>query len=66
MKRLKQSPKKQTSGALDEITIQKLKIFSKKQGIPYKVLLRVLYFIQWALYQAVKPNHAKSKLMAWG
>lgn len=41
MKRFKQSPKKPTSVALDETTIQDLKIVAEKQGIPYQVLIRV-------------------------
>ncbi|HPI40950.1 MAG TPA: hypothetical protein PLJ21_09100 [Pseudobdellovibrionaceae bacterium] len=41
LKRYKNSPKKPTSVALDEITIQKLKKLAKKQGIPYQVLIRV-------------------------
>jgi predicted DNA binding CopG/RHH family protein len=41
MKRFKNSPKKPTSVALDETTIQELKIVAEKQGIPYQVLIRV-------------------------
>ncbi len=41
MKRFKDSPKKPTSVALDETTIQELKAVAEKQGIPYQVLIRV-------------------------
>jgi len=41
MKRYKDTRKKPTSVALDEITIQELKIVAEKQGIPYQVLIRV-------------------------
>ena len=41
MKRFKDSKKKPTSVALDETTIQSLKIVAEKQGIPYQVLIRV-------------------------
>ncbi len=41
MKRFKNSPKKPTSVALDETTIQELKTLAEKQGIPYQVLIRV-------------------------
>ena len=41
MKRYKDSRKKPTSVALDEITIQQLKMVAEKQGIPYQVLIRV-------------------------
>jgi predicted DNA binding CopG/RHH family protein len=41
MKRYKDSPKKPTSVALDETTIQELKLLADKQGIPYQVLIRV-------------------------
>lgn len=41
MKRYKDSPKKPTSVALDEATIQELKAVAEKQGIPYQVLIRV-------------------------
>ena len=41
MKRFKDSPKKPTSVALDETTIQELKTVAEKQGIPYQVLIRV-------------------------
>jgi hypothetical protein len=41
MKRYKQSPKKPTSVALDETTIQELKAVAEFQGIPYQVLIRV-------------------------
>lgn len=41
MKRYKDSRKKPTSVALDETTIQELKIMAEKQGIPYQVLIRV-------------------------
>ena len=41
MKRYKQSPKKPTSVALDETTIQELKALAEMQGIPYQVLIRV-------------------------
>lgn len=41
MKRYKSSPKKPTSVALDEETIEKLKRVAEKQGIPYQVLIRV-------------------------
>lgn len=41
MKRFKSSPKKPTSVALDEKTIQELKAVAEIQGIPYQVLIRV-------------------------
>jgi len=41
MKRYKESPKKPTSVALDETTIQELKAIAEIQGIPYQVLIRV-------------------------
>ncbi len=41
MKRFKDSPKKPTSVALDETTIQELKEMAEIQGIPYQVLIRV-------------------------
>lgn len=41
MKRFKESPKKPTSVALDETTIQELKAIAETQGIPYQVLIRV-------------------------
>ena len=41
MKRYKDSPKKPTSVALDENTIDELKTAADKQGIPYQVLIRV-------------------------
>jgi predicted DNA binding CopG/RHH family protein len=41
MKRFKDSPKKPTSVALDETTIQELKALAETQGIPYQVLIRV-------------------------
>lgn len=41
MKRYKDSPKKPTSVALDEMTIQELKVVAERQGIPYQVLIRV-------------------------
>ncbi len=41
MKRYKDSPKKPTSVALDELTILELKKMAQKQGIPYQVLIRV-------------------------
>lgn len=41
MKRFKSSPKKPTSVALDETTIQELKAIADIQGIPYQVLIRV-------------------------
>ncbi|OFZ45905.1 MAG: hypothetical protein A2381_19425 [Bdellovibrionales bacterium RIFOXYB1_FULL_37_110] len=41
MKRYKDSPKKPTSVALDEKTIQELKAIAETQGIPYQVLIRV-------------------------
>ena len=41
MKRYKNSPKKPTSVALDESTIQELKRLAEKNGIPYQVLIRV-------------------------
>ncbi len=41
MKRFKESPKKPTSVALDETTIQELKAIAATQGIPYQVLIRV-------------------------
>jgi len=41
MKRFKESPKKPTSVALDETTIQELKAVAETQGIPYQVLIRV-------------------------
>lgn len=41
MKRYKESPKKPTSVALDETTIQELKMVADVQGIPYQVLIRV-------------------------
>ena len=41
MKRFKESPKKPTSVALDEVTIQELKAVAEAQGIPYQVLMRV-------------------------
>jgi predicted DNA binding CopG/RHH family protein len=41
MKRYKDSPKKPTSIALDEKTIQELKAVAETQGIPYQVLIRV-------------------------
>ena len=41
MKRYKESPKKPTSVALDETTIQELKMVAEVQGIPYRVLIRV-------------------------
>ena len=42
LKRFKDSKKRPTSVALDEKTIQDLKIIAEKQGIPYQVLIRVL------------------------
>ncbi len=42
MKRFKDSKKKPTSIALDEVTIHELKAIAEKQGIPYQVLMRVL------------------------
>jgi len=42
MKRYKDSRKKPTSVALDEKTIEELKLIAEKQGIPYQVLIRVL------------------------
>lgn len=42
MRRYRESPKKPTSVALDEKTIQELKAIAEKQGIPYQVLIRVL------------------------
>ena len=41
LKRHKESRKKPTSVALDEITIRELKAIAEKQGIPYQVLIRV-------------------------
>ena len=41
MKRFKKSPKKPTSVALDETTIQELKAIAETQGIPYQVLIRM-------------------------
>ena len=41
MKRFKESPKKPTSVALDETTIQELKAIAEVQGIPYQVLIRM-------------------------
>ncbi len=41
MKRYKSFPKKPTSVALDEKTIQELKKVAENQGIPYQVLIRV-------------------------
>ena len=41
MKRYKDSPKRPTSVALDETTIQELKAVAEKHGIPYQVLIRV-------------------------
>ena len=41
MKRFKESPKKPTSLALDEATIQELKAIADTQGIPYQVLIRM-------------------------
>ena len=41
MKRFKESPKKPTSVALDETTIQEFKALAEIQGIPYQVLIRV-------------------------
>ena len=41
MKRYKESPKKPTSVALDETTIQELKMVAETHGIPYQVLIRV-------------------------
>jgi predicted DNA binding CopG/RHH family protein len=41
MKRFKESPKKPTSVALDEKTIQELKVLAEHNGIPYQVLIRV-------------------------
>jgi predicted DNA binding CopG/RHH family protein len=41
MKRFKDAPKKPTSVALDETTIQELKMLAEIQGIPYQVLIRV-------------------------
>jgi predicted DNA binding CopG/RHH family protein len=41
MKRYKEAPKKPTSVALDETTIQELKMVADVQGIPYQVLIRV-------------------------
>jgi predicted DNA binding CopG/RHH family protein len=41
MKRYKDSPKKPTSVALDESTIEELKKVAEKNGIPYQVLIRV-------------------------
>ena len=41
MKRYKDLPKKPTSVALDETTIQELKGMAESQGIPYQVLIRV-------------------------
>ena len=42
MKRYKDSRKRPTSVALDEKTIEELKLVAEKQGIPYQVLIRVL------------------------
>lgn len=52
MKRFKDAPKKPTSVALDERTIQELKEIATKQGIPYQVLIRV--FILDGLERAKK------------
>ena len=41
MRRFKDSPKKPTSVALDQETIDELKIVAEKNGIPYQVLIRV-------------------------
>jgi len=41
MRRYKNSPKKPTSIALDEKTIQELKTIADKHGIQYQVLIRV-------------------------
>jgi predicted DNA binding CopG/RHH family protein len=41
MKRYKSAPKKPTSVALDETTINELKAVAEIQGIPYQVLIRV-------------------------
>jgi predicted DNA binding CopG/RHH family protein len=41
MKRYKAAPKKPTSVALDEKTIEELKTVAEAQGIPYQVLIRV-------------------------
>jgi predicted DNA binding CopG/RHH family protein len=41
MKRHRESRKKPTSVALDETTIQELRVVAEKQGIPYQVLIRV-------------------------
>lgn len=41
MRRFKDAPKKPTSVALDETTIQELKNLAELQGIPYQVLIRV-------------------------
>lgn len=41
MRRYKNTPKKPTSVALDEKTIQELKNLADKHGIQYQVLIRV-------------------------
>ncbi len=41
MKRYKESPKKPTSVALEESTINELKVIAEAQGIPYQVLIRM-------------------------
>ncbi|MBC7714020.1 MAG: hypothetical protein H7177_11820 [Rhizobacter sp.] len=41
MRRFKDSPKKPTSVALDQETIDELKAIADKNGIPYQVLIRV-------------------------
>lgn len=41
MRRFKDSPKKPTSVALDQETIDELKVLAEKNGIPYQVLIRV-------------------------
>ena len=41
LKRHKSAPKKPTSVALDENTINELKAIAEIQGIPYQVLIRV-------------------------
>lgn len=41
MKLYKDSRKKQTSVALDEVTLHKLYTVAKEQGVPYQVLIRI-------------------------
>lgn len=54
MKRQRDTKRKPTSVALDELTIRRLKAVAKEQGIPYQVLMRI--FITYGLEAMKKAS----------